>query len=166
MDPMLCPAGRRSGMWQGATEVQLRQLERQWDSYKVGHPSCSMTHQEHTGHCCWQTHAPARQAAGQLTSAHCCCQSHRQHDSQALLTDTTACPPCCGPGSPAAWQQAAARAGPVPAEIVWFIYLLQLPCSGAQPRLCTDTLAAMLQRDVLSCKHTLLCPDQATACDA
>ena len=28
-------AGRKSGIWQGATEVELRQLERQWDDYKV-----------------------------------------------------------------------------------------------------------------------------------
>ncbi|KAK9811586.1 hypothetical protein WJX72_006589 [[Myrmecia] bisecta] len=26
--------GRKSGLWQGSTEVALRQLERQWDSYK------------------------------------------------------------------------------------------------------------------------------------
>ena len=52
MDTLLCPAGRKSGMWQGATEVQLRQLERQWDSYKVRHPSRSTTHQEHASCCC------------------------------------------------------------------------------------------------------------------
>ena len=69
MDPMLCPAGRKSGMWQGATEVQLRQLERQWDSYKVGHSFCSMTRQEHAHHCCWRPHVPSREAAGQLISA-------------------------------------------------------------------------------------------------
>jgi len=29
--------GRKSGIWQGSTEVELRQLERQWDDYKVTH---------------------------------------------------------------------------------------------------------------------------------
>lgn len=28
-------AGRKSGIWQGTTEVELQQLERQWDDYKV-----------------------------------------------------------------------------------------------------------------------------------
>ena len=30
-------AERKSGIWQGSTEVELRQLERQWDDYKVSH---------------------------------------------------------------------------------------------------------------------------------
>ena len=29
--------GRKSGIWQGSTEVELQQLERQWDDYKVTH---------------------------------------------------------------------------------------------------------------------------------
>ncbi len=29
-------AGRESGRWQGATEAELRQLERNWIEYKVG----------------------------------------------------------------------------------------------------------------------------------
>lgn len=54
-------AGRKSGIWQGATEVELRQLERQWDDYKVQ----SITHLPtnlqafgtetlHRGICCCQ----------------------------------------------------------------------------------------------------------------
>lgn len=30
-----CGTGRKSGIWQGSTEVELKQLERQWDDYKV-----------------------------------------------------------------------------------------------------------------------------------
>ena len=35
---MLCGhpcAGRKSGIWHGGVEVQMQQLEQQWDDYKV-----------------------------------------------------------------------------------------------------------------------------------
>ena len=84
MDPMLCPAGRMSGMWQGATEVQLRQLERQWDSYKVGHPSGSVTHQKHAGCCCcdsvtdasWQGSGSSARSICLNASGCACCSCH------------------------------------------------------------------------------------------
>ena len=52
--------GRKSGIWQGSTEVELKQLERQWDDYKVTTCNLSMPSMARIYSCRWECCLQAR----------------------------------------------------------------------------------------------------------